>query len=168
VTVSDGWITLDGAVAWRFQKSAAERAVRHLMGVRGVTNKIVVQPQAAPQQPTPQPPARPSEAHRERPVPTASVPQPAASSQAEAAPITVADWVVEAVAAALRRSATLQAREISVELEEGTVVLTGDVHSVSEREEAERTAWSARGVYQVQNCITITPWGHGPAEEWGY
>lgn len=69
---------------------------------------------------------------------------------------------------ALRRNAILSARKLSVELDGSTVTLTGDVHSHSELEEAERTAWTAPGVRQVQNCITITPWGFGPAEEWGY
>lgn len=44
LTVRDGWITLDGNVPWRFQKSAAERVVRYLMGVKGVTNLLTVQP----------------------------------------------------------------------------------------------------------------------------
>jgi osmotically-inducible protein OsmY len=48
VTVSKGWITLRGEVEWNFQKEAAERAVRSLSGVRGVTNLIVVKPQARP------------------------------------------------------------------------------------------------------------------------
>ena len=73
------------------------------------------------------------------------------------------------VQAALERSATLNRREISIDTRAGgVVVLTGDVHSCSEREEAERLAWSARGVHHVENCVTITPWGGGPAEEWGY
>ena len=42
--VSQGWVTLEGTVAWQFQKDAAERAVRPLRGVRGVTNNIVVKP----------------------------------------------------------------------------------------------------------------------------
>ena len=42
--VTDGWITLEGAVEWQFERSAAERAVRYLTGVRGVTNLISVQP----------------------------------------------------------------------------------------------------------------------------
>jgi osmotically-inducible protein OsmY len=42
--VSQGWVTLEGAVEWYYQKEAAERAVRHLRGVKGVTNKIVVTP----------------------------------------------------------------------------------------------------------------------------
>jgi osmotically-inducible protein OsmY len=42
--VSQGWVTLEGAVEWYYQKEAAERAVRNLRGVKGVTNKIVVTP----------------------------------------------------------------------------------------------------------------------------
>jgi hypothetical protein len=34
--------------------------------------------------------------------------------------------------------------------------------------EVERIAWAAAGVQQVNNGVTITPWGFGPAEEWGY
>ena len=48
VTVSKGWITLRGEVEWHFQKEAAERAVRNLSGVRGVTNLIVIKPQVHP------------------------------------------------------------------------------------------------------------------------
>jgi osmotically-inducible protein OsmY len=40
VEVSKGWLTLDGAVQWQFQRDAAEEAVRHLNGVRGVSNLI--------------------------------------------------------------------------------------------------------------------------------
>jgi osmotically-inducible protein OsmY len=42
--VSHGWVTLEGTVERYYQKDAAERAVRYLQGVKGVTNKIVVQP----------------------------------------------------------------------------------------------------------------------------
>jgi osmotically-inducible protein OsmY len=38
VTVSNGWLKLEGEVAWRYRKAAAERAVRNLSGVLGVTN----------------------------------------------------------------------------------------------------------------------------------
>jgi osmotically-inducible protein OsmY len=40
--VKDAWVTLAGQVSWGFQRMAAENAVRHLMGVKGVTNDISV------------------------------------------------------------------------------------------------------------------------------
>ncbi len=40
--VKDGWVTLGGQVSWGYQRTAAENAVRHLMGVKGVTNDIRV------------------------------------------------------------------------------------------------------------------------------
>ena len=42
VQVSHGWITLRGEVDWHYQRLVAERAVRDLMGVRGVSNQITV------------------------------------------------------------------------------------------------------------------------------
>src|ERR1700704_1422991 len=44
VTVSKGWVTLKGEVEWQFQKEDAERVVRRLVGVTGVTNLITVTP----------------------------------------------------------------------------------------------------------------------------
>jgi nucleotide-binding universal stress UspA family protein/osmotically-inducible protein OsmY len=44
VKVTDGWVTLLGSVEWQFQKEEAERVVRHLKGVKGVTNEIEIQP----------------------------------------------------------------------------------------------------------------------------
>jgi osmotically-inducible protein OsmY len=42
VTVSGGWLTLEGEVMLRYQARLAENAVACLTGVRGVTNRIVV------------------------------------------------------------------------------------------------------------------------------
>jgi osmotically-inducible protein OsmY len=42
VKVQKGWLTLDGDVDWYYQKEAAERAVRQLAGIRGVSNLISV------------------------------------------------------------------------------------------------------------------------------
>ena len=47
VTVSKGWVTLSGDVEWQYQKEDAERIVRRLAGVTGVTNLITVVPGAA-------------------------------------------------------------------------------------------------------------------------
>jgi len=51
VTVANGWVTLKGEVEWEFQRRAAERAVRRLSGVRGVTNLVAVQPRVNPSPP---------------------------------------------------------------------------------------------------------------------
>lgn len=42
VQVGQGWVTLEGTVEWRYQKEAAENAVHHMAGVKGVTNLIGV------------------------------------------------------------------------------------------------------------------------------
>jgi osmotically-inducible protein OsmY len=47
LTVRDGWITLEGNLDWQYQRSSAERAVRYLVGVKGVTNLLMVQPKHA-------------------------------------------------------------------------------------------------------------------------
>jgi osmotically-inducible protein OsmY len=48
VTVSKGWVTLRGEVEWQYQKEDAERVVRRLQGVRGISNLIVVRPRLSP------------------------------------------------------------------------------------------------------------------------
>jgi osmotically-inducible protein OsmY len=115
VTVRDGWITLEGAVERQFQKAAADRAVRHLIGARGVTNTILVKPGGT------------------------------------------ADDIKASIKAAFRRSAILDSTRVTVEKDDGTVTLSGDVHSHVQRDEAERIAWAAPGVSKVVNDITITP-----------
>lgn len=44
VQVEKGWITLTGDVEWDYQRQAASRAVRHLMGVTGVSDQISIKP----------------------------------------------------------------------------------------------------------------------------
>jgi osmotically-inducible protein OsmY len=48
VTVSKGWLTLKGTVDWQYKKQEAERVVRHLPGVKGVSNLIDVKPKLQP------------------------------------------------------------------------------------------------------------------------
>lgn len=43
-TVSDGWVTLEGSVESLAEREDAERVVAKLVGVRGVTNQLVVTP----------------------------------------------------------------------------------------------------------------------------
>jgi osmotically-inducible protein OsmY len=46
-SVTGGQVTLTGTVTWALQKASAEQAVQWLPGVNGVTNNIVVKPQAS-------------------------------------------------------------------------------------------------------------------------
>jgi osmotically-inducible protein OsmY len=46
VVVKNGWVTLEGDVEWNYQREAAERAVRRLTGIKGVSNLIQVKPTA--------------------------------------------------------------------------------------------------------------------------
>lgn len=45
-TVDKGWITLRGEVEWDFQRRAAEKAVRPLTGVIGVSNEVTLRAKA--------------------------------------------------------------------------------------------------------------------------
>jgi osmotically-inducible protein OsmY len=114
VTVSNGWVTVSGEVEWNFQKEDAERLLRHLWGVKGVTNLITVK-------------ARPTPAE-----------------------------LKDKIEKALVRSAELDAQTIEVDVQGSKAILKGTVHSWSEREEAERTAWAAPGVTQVEDHIEVS------------
>ncbi len=115
VTVRNGWITLEGQVDWWYQKETADRVVRNLTGVKGLTSGITVKAHV-----------RPGE-------------------------------VKTKIEAAFRRSAELDARRVSVEARDGKVILHGNVHSWTEKEQAEQAAWAAPGVSEVDNRLTVTP-----------
>jgi VCBS repeat-containing protein len=63
----------------------------------------------------------------------------------------------EKIEAALRRSAEVDARRITVDAVGARVILSGNVRSWIERDEAGRAAWAAPGVNVVENRITVTP-----------
>jgi osmotically-inducible protein OsmY len=44
VLVEKGWLTLSGQVNWEYERQTANDAVRHLMGVTGVSNQIILKP----------------------------------------------------------------------------------------------------------------------------
>lgn len=113
VSVTNGWVTLEGGVERRFQKMAAEDAVADLAGVIGVTNLIAIRPAVAPQE------------------------------------------LKDEIENALRRCADLNPRRIVVEVEGDAVRLWGCVGSLAQREAAERAAWSAPGLRELSNHLTI-------------
>lgn len=63
--------------------------------------------------------------------------------------------IKQRIVGAFRRSADLDAKTIRVEALAGKVTLSGTVHSWTERREAERVAWAAPGVAQVENLIAV-------------
>jgi osmotically-inducible protein OsmY len=70
--------------------------------------------------------------------------------------VSVAD-VESKIEAALKRSAEIDARRINVGVTDGKVVLSGNVRSWAEREEARRAAWAAPGVRDVDDRISVVP-----------
>lgn len=114
VTVSKGWVTLKGSVEWQHQREDAERAIRRLTGVKGITNLIVVKPKATPPE------------------------------------------LKQKIEEALKRLAETDAQRITVEVSGTKAILRGAVRSWAEREAAERAAWSAPGILEVDNQITVS------------
>jgi osmotically-inducible protein OsmY len=58
---------------------------------------------------------------------------------------------------AFKRNAEVDAERITVEANGSEVVLKGTVRSWIEREEAERVAWSAPGITNVEDRIVVSP-----------
>ena len=56
---------------------------------------------------------------------------------------------------ALKRAAELDGEDIDVEVDGHKVTLKGNVNSWAERDEAERAAWSAPGVWDVDDQLEI-------------
>jgi osmotically-inducible protein OsmY len=113
VTVDKGWVTLKGELEWQYQKQEAERVIRRLWGVKGVSNLITLKPLASPSD------------------------------------------LKKKIEDALVRSAQVDAKGITVEVQGSKAILKGKVRSWAERQEAERTAWLAPGITSVDNQITL-------------
>jgi osmotically-inducible protein OsmY len=61
------------------------------------------------------------------------------------------------IEAALKRSAEVDARRINVAVTDSKIILSGNVHSSFERDEARRAAWAAPGVKEVEDHIAVVP-----------
>jgi osmotically-inducible protein OsmY len=114
VRVENGWVTLRGQVDYDYERRAAERAVRYLEGVRGVTNLIEVTPKVEPKE------------------------------------------IKQQIERSFQRMAVLDAKNITVQVDGGEVILRGSVRSWAERHEAEKAAWAAPGTTSVKNYITVS------------
>jgi osmotically-inducible protein OsmY len=65
--------------------------------------------------------------------------------------------VREQIEAAFKRNAEIDARRVRVEARNGKVILSGAVRSWMERDQAQRAAWGAPGVSDVENRIGVVP-----------
>ena len=61
----------------------------------------------------------------------------------------------ERIEEAFRRSARLDAGQISIDMDGSEVTLRGEVRSWAERDQAQQTAWAAPGVSAVRNKLTV-------------
>lgn len=61
------------------------------------------------------------------------------------------------IEAALKSMAEQDAREIAVQTSDGTVTLSGTVNSWTEHKDALNAAWSAPGVIEVIDHISVRP-----------
>lgn len=113
VKVENGWVYLSGEVKWDYQKKAAKRAVEDILGVKGVSDSIIIKQAVKPFE------------------------------------------IKEKIKKAFERTAIVDANAINVDVDGHTVKLKGKVHSLYEKEQARKTAFSAPGVYSVKDELEV-------------
>jgi len=70
-------------------------------------------------------------------------------------PVIKPDEVKEKITRAFKRLADIEAENITIEVEQNTVILRGRVYSLKEKEEAEKTAYQIPGVNKVVNELFV-------------
>jgi osmotically-inducible protein OsmY len=190
VAANRGVVTLTGFVTSYGEKTAAERAVRRVKGVKAIAEEIEVRLPSDTKRADDEIAARAVDILKWQ----VGVPADRIAVKVEKGVVTLSgevDWqfqkteadhvvhklsgvvgvanqirvaspihaseVKEKIEKALRRTAELEASRIIVETEGGRVILRGKVRAWYERDIAERAAWSAPGVTEVQDRITIGP-----------
>jgi len=113
IVVEKGLVTLSGEVHWDYERRSAVAVIRHLRGVIGVLDHIVIKEKVAP------------------------------------------ETVKSDIEAALKRRAINDAQAVRVVVKDADVILSGTVHSPSERDLIDYAAWNAKGVWNVINNIKI-------------
>lgn len=63
--------------------------------------------------------------------------------------------IKDRIAKAFERSAEVNAKNITVSVDGHTVTLHGTVNSIAEKDEAQKAAYMAPGVYEVKNELTV-------------
>ncbi len=111
--VEKGWVTLEGKVDWDYQRLAANKAVKNLLGVMGVLNNITI------------------------------------TSQAES------DGEIAGIKSAIDRNWSITGKDIGVKVSGHEAILTGKVNSWYQKDEAERLARNAPGIWNVKNELTV-------------
>jgi osmotically-inducible protein OsmY len=114
VMVEGGWITFSGEVDWGYQKQAVVAAVRHLIGIKGVIDKITVSQSVSPK------------------------------------------VIKSDIDAALTRHPGIKEQNVSVDVADASVTLSGTAGNCAERELAKDVAWGTTGVHKVVDGIAIT------------
>ena len=190
VTVERGTVTMAGRVGALREKWMAEKAARHIWGVRAVANELTVAPDDASMRSDTAiadaavnalnwnsaiPPEliqvtvhdgwvtlsgtvrwQYQKATAEKAIEDLYGVKGVANSIVVKAPVTASD-VRQKIEEAFKRSADIDAKRVSVEAQNGTVVLRGTVHSLTERTAAEHAAWAAPGVIAIDDQLVVAP-----------
>jgi osmotically-inducible protein OsmY len=187
VTTKDGVVTLSGYVDTYAGRLAAERAARHVYGVKAVANELAVKLAETRIDPDIAKDALHALANRVDAPRGISVTvrdghislggtvewmyQRASAERAVkylrgvrgvfnnlvVKPTISPKDVERRIGEALHRHADIDARRIHVEAEGGRVILSGFVRSWTEKDEVEKAAWTAPGVSSVDDRLAVMP-----------